>query len=172
MKNIILIGMPGTGKSVVGRALAERLGYTFVDADDLIVGATGKTLPEILRTEGLEALLSIEGRVGETLNCENTVIATGGSMVLSAAAMEHLKENGVTIWLETPFALLSDRMPEDLTDRGIAARPGMSLREIYEERKPLYARYADLIVASREGEQDTAGQVEEVMRTVGMDLAR
>ena len=170
MKNIILIGMPGTGKSVVGRALAERLGYTFVDADDLIVGATGKTLPEILRTEGLEALLSIEGRVGETLNCENTVIATGGSMVLSAAAMEHLKENGVTIWLETPFALLSDRMPADLTDRGIAARPGMSLREIYEERKPLYARYADLIVASREGEQDTAGQVEEVMRTVGMSL--
>ncbi|MBP3485671.1 MAG: AAA family ATPase, partial [Oscillospiraceae bacterium] len=64
MKNIILIGMPGTGKSVVGRALAERLGYTFVDADDLIVGATGKTLPEILRTEGLEAFLSIEGRVG------------------------------------------------------------------------------------------------------------
>ena len=170
MKNIILIGMPGTGKSVVGRALAERLGYTFVDADDQIVEATGKTLPEILRTEGLEALLSIEGRVGETLNCENTVIATGGSMVLSAAAMEHLKENGVTIWLETPFALLSDRMPEDLTDRGIAARPGMSLREIYEERKPLYARYADLIVASREGEQDTAGQVEEVMRTVGMSL--
>ena len=170
MKNLILIGMPGTGKSVVGRALAERLHYTFVDADDLIVGATGKTLPEILRTEGLEAFLSIEGRVGETLTCENTVIATGGSMVLSQAAMEHLKENGVTIWLETPFALLSDRMPEDLTDRGIAARPGMSLREIYEERKPLYAKYADLIVASREGEQDTAGQVEEVMRTVGMSL--
>ena len=170
MKNIILIGMPGTGKSVVGRALAERLGYTFVDADDLIVGATGKTLPEILRTEGLEAFLSIEGRVGETLDCRDTVIATGGSMVLSRTAMEHLKKNGVTIWLETPFALLSDRMPEDLTDRGIAARPGMSLREIYEERKPLYARYADLIVASREGEQDTAGQVEEVMRTVGMSL--
>ena len=154
----------------MGRALAERLGYTFVDADDLIVGATGKTLPEILRTEGLESFLSIEGRVGETLNCENTVVATGGSMVLSQAAMEHLKENGITIWLETPFALLSDRMPADLTDRGIAARPGMSLREIYEERKPLYAKYADLIVASREGEQDTAGQVEEVMRTVGMSL--
>ena len=170
MKNIILIGMPGTGKSVVGRALAERLNYTFVDADDLIVSATGKTLPEILRTEGLEAFLSIEGRVGERLDCEDTVIATGGSMVLSQAAMEHLKKNGVTIWLETPFALLSDRMPADLTDRGIAARSGMSLREIYEERKPLYAKYADLIVASREGEQDTAGQVEEVMRTVGMSL--
>ena len=172
MKNIILIGMPGTGKSVVGRALADRLHYTFVDVDDLIVRAAGQTLAEILRSRGLDAFLALEGQIGEALTCENTVIATGGSMVLSQAAMEHLKENGVTIWLETPFALLSDRMPADLTDRGIAARPGMSLREIYEERKPLYARYADLIVASREGEQDTAGQVEEVMRTVGMSMER
>lgn len=170
MKNIILIGMPGTGKSVVGRALAERLHYTFVDADDLIVRATGKTLPEILRTEGLEAFLSIEGRVGETLNCENTVIATGGSMVLSEGAMTHLKENGVAVWLETPLSQISERMPEDLTDRGIAAPQGMTIREIYRQREPLYAKYADLIVASRPGEDDTAHQVEEVMRTVGMNL--
>lgn len=170
MKNIILIGMPGTGKSVVGRTLAEQLHYTFVDADDLIVKATGKTLPEILRTEGLEAFLAIEGRVGETLNCENTVIATGGSMVLSEAAMTHLKENGVAVWLETPLSQISDRMPEDLTDRGIAALPGTTLREIYQQRTPLYARYADLIVASRNGEDDTASQVQQVMRTVGVAL--
>ena len=84
MKNIILIGMPGTGKSVVGQALAERLGYDFVDADDLIVEAAGKTLPEILRTEGVDALLAVEGRVGQTLDCSNTVVATGGSMVPAA----------------------------------------------------------------------------------------
>ena len=170
MKNIVLIGMPGTGKSVVGRALAERLGYTFVDADDLITEATGKTLPEILRTEGLEAFLAIEGRVGEALDRENTVIATGGSMVLSKAAMDHLRENGVTVWLETPLSQISDRMPQDLTDRGIAAPQGMTIREIYTQREPLYAKYADLIVASRDGEDDTARQVEEVMRTVGMRL--
>ena len=170
MKNIILIGMPGTGKSVVGRALAERLNYTFVDADDLIVSATGKTLPEILRTEGLEAFLSIEGRVGERLDCEDTVIATGGSMVLSEKAMEHLKENSVVVWLETPLSQISDRMPEDLVDRGIAAPSGMTIREIYREREPLYARYADLIVASRDGEDDTAQQVEAIMRTVGIQL--
>lgn len=111
MKNIVLIGMPGTGKSVVGRALADRLGYTFVDADDLIVQATGRTLPEILRTEGLEAFLSIEGRVGMDLTCSDTVIATGGSMVLSGAAMAHLKENGVAVWLETPLSRIADRMP-------------------------------------------------------------
>ena len=170
MKNIILIGMPGTGKSVVGRALAKRLNYTFVDADDLIVQTTGKTMPEILRNEGLEAFLSIEGRVGETLDRENTVIATGGSMVLSDSAMTHLKENGVAVWLETPLSRISDRMPADLTDRGIAAPQGMTIRQIDEQREPLYAKYADLIVASRPGEDDTARQVEEVMRTVGMRL--
>lgn len=170
MKNIILIGMPGTGKSVVGRALAERLRYTFVDVDDLIVEAAGKSLPELLRAEGLEAFLAVEGRIGLTLDCEDTVIATGGSMVLSDEAMAHLKENGIAVWLETPLSQIAERMPEDLTDRGIAAPAGMTIREIYRQRTPLYARCADLIVASREGEDDTARQVEEVMRTVGMRL--
>ena len=162
--------MPGTGKSVVGRALAERLDYTFVDVDDLITETTGKTLPEILRTEGLEAFLAIEGRIGEALDREDTVIATGGSMVLSERAMTHLKEKGVAVWLETPLSRISDRMPEDLTERGIAAPQGMTIQEIYRQREPLYAKYADLIVASRDGEDDTARQVEEVMRTVGMRL--
>ena len=170
MKNVILIGMPGTGKSVVGRALAERLGYTFIDADDVIVETAGKTLPEILRTDGLDTFLEIEARVGETMEYENTVIATGGSMVLYEKAMEHLKENGVVVWLETPLSQISDRMPEDLVDRGIAAPQGMTIRQIYEQREPLYAKYADLIVASKDGEHDTAHQVEAVMRTVGLSL--
>ena len=170
MKNIILIGMPGTGKSVVGRALARRLGYTFLDVDDRIVEQAGMTLPEILRTQGLEAFLEIEGQVGQALECENTVIATGGSMVLSQPAMEHLRENGVTVWLETPLSQIGDRMPEDLTDRGIAAVPGMTIRQIYEQREPLYAQYADVIVASRDGEDDTAHQVEQILRTVGIRL--
>lgn len=170
MKNIILIGMPGTGKSAVGQALAEQLHYTFIDADDLIVRADGRTLPEILRSDGVEGLLAVESRVGETLECENTVIATGGSMVLSDKAMAHLKANGIAVWLETPLSLIDTRMPEDLADRGIAAPPGMTLREIYEQRKPLYAQYADLIVASRPGEDDTARQVQDVMRMVGVDL--
>ena len=172
MKNVILIGMPGTGKSVVGRALAERLGYTFIDADDVIVETAGKTLPEILRTDGLDTFLEIEARVGETMEYENTVIATGGSMVLYEKAMEHLKENGVVVWLETPLSQINDRMPDDLTDRGIAAPQGMTIRQIYEQREPLYAKYADLIVASKDGEHDTAHQVEAVMRTVGMSLEK
>ena len=170
MKNIILIGMPGTGKSVVGRALAERLRCSFVDADDLIVETAGKTLPEILRTEGLDAFLKVEEEVGASISRSSTVIATGGSMVLSERAMEHLRKNGVVVWLETPLSQISDRMPEDLVDRGIAAPSGMTIREIYREREPLYARYADLIVARRDGDDNTARQVETIMRTVGIQL--
>ena len=160
MKNIVLIGMPGTGKSVVGQALASRLGYEFVDVDDLIVERAGKTLPEILRQD--------EGQVGCDLNRQHTVIATGGSMVLYPEAMAHLKQDSVVVWLQTPFTQIQERMPADLYDRGIAAPKGESLREIYEDRRDLYAKYADLIVASRDGEDDTAHLVEEVMRTVGL----
>ena len=170
MKNIVLIGMPGTGKSVVGRALAQRLDFTFVDVDDIIMEQAGKKLSDILRSEGLEAFLALEGRIGEELDLERTVIATGGSMVLSAKAMEHLKEDAITIWLETPLSQISERMPQDLWDRGIAADPAMDIRDIYDQRKPYYNKYADLIIASREGEDSTAHQVEEVMRIVGMQI--
>ena len=168
MNNIVLIGMPGTGKSVVGQALASRLGYEFVDVDDLIVKKAGKTLPEILRQDGLEAFYQIEGQVGQELNLTHTVIATGGSMVLYPEAMAHLKEDSVVIWLQTPFTQIQERMPKDLYDRGIAAPKDESLRDIYEERRGLYAKYADLIVASQDGEDNTAHLVEEVMRTVGL----
>lgn len=170
MKNIVLIGMPGTGKSVVGRALAQRLGYTFVDLDDLIVEAAGKTLPEILREDGLEEFFRIEETIGVELDRTDTVVSTGGSMVLYEDAMEHLKENGVIVWLETPLSQILERMPADLTDRGIAAPAGMTIRQIYEQREPLYAKYADLIVASRDGADDTARQVWQMLRTVGIEL--
>lgn len=168
MDNIVLIGMPGTGKNTVGQALAARLDYGFVDVDDLIVEAAGKTLPDILRQDGLETFYKIENQVGRELEWTHTVIATGGSMVLYPEAMAHLKEGSVVVWLQTPFDEIQKRMPKDLYDRGIAAPKGMPLREIYEERRGLYAKYADLIVASREGEDDTAQLVEEVMRTVGL----
>lgn len=168
MDNIVLIGMPGTGKSTVGRALAERLGYDFVDMDDRIAEAAGKTLPEILRQDGLELFYEVENRVGQEAALHHTVIATGGSMVLYPQAMAHLREDSVTVWLQTAFHRIEQRMPEDLYDRGIAAPKGKPLWEIYQERCELYARYADLIVDSRDGEEDTAHLVEEVMRTVGI----
>ena len=168
MDNIVLIGMPGTGKSTVGQALAARLDYGFVDVDDLIVEAAGKTLPDILRQDGLETFYKIENQVGRELEWTHTVIATGGSMVLYPEAMAHLKEDSVVVWLQTPFTQIQERMPADLYDRGIAAPTDESLRDIYEERRGLYAKYADLIVASQDGEDNTAHLVEEVMRTVGL----
>lgn len=170
MKNLILIGMPGTGKSAVGRELASRLGYTFLDVDDVIRERTGKTLKELLLEGGVDQFIKLEGEIGESLALENTVIATGGSMVLSGKAMEHLRENGVSVWLETPLREIEDRMPDDLWDRGVAARRDMTIRQIYEEREALYAKYADVIVASQPGEDATAHQVEQVMRTIGMSL--
>ena len=170
MKNIVLIGMPGTGKSVVGHALAQRLNYTFVDLDESIVEATGKTLPEILREDGLEEFFKIEEKVGVELNRTDTVVSTGGSMVLYEDAMAHLRENGVIVWLETPLSQIVERMPLNLTDRGIAAPAGMTLRQIYEQREPLYAKYADLIVVSRDGADGTAREVLQMLRTVGIEL--
>ena len=170
MKNIVLIGMPGTGKSVVGHALAQRLNYTFVDLDESIVEATGKTLPEILREDGLEEFFRIEEKIGMELDRTNTVVSTGGSMVLYEDAMAHLRENGVIVWLETPLSQIAERMPLNLTDRGIAAPAGMTLRQIYEQREPLYAKYADLIVVSRDGADGTAREVLQMLRTVGIEL--
>ena len=170
MKNIVLIGMPGTGKSVVGHALAQRLNYTFVDLDESIVEATGKTLPEILREDGLEEFFKIEEKVGVELNRTDTVVSTGGSMVLYEDAMAHLRENCVIVWLETPLSQIAERMPLNLTDRGIAAPAGMTLRQIYEQREPLYAKYADIIVFSRDGADGTAREVLQMLRTVGIEL--
>lgn len=172
MKNLVLIGMPGTGKSAVGKALAQRLGYTFLDVDDVIMERTGKTLKELLLELGVDEFVALEGRIGESLELEDTVIATGGSMVLSGGAMDRLRRHGVTVWLETPLREIENRMPKDLWDRGIAAPRDASIREIYRQREPLYAKYADVIVASREGEDATAQQVEQVMRTAGMNLNR
>ena len=84
--------------------------------------------------------------------------------------MEHLRQNGVAVWLETPLSQIDDRMPEDLTDRGIAAPAGMTLRQIYEERQPLYALYADVIAVSLEGAEETAQQVLSLLRTVNIHL--
>lgn len=148
MKNVVLIGMPGTGKSVVGRALAEQLDYTFEDLDDLIVRAAGKTLPQILRQDGLDAFFRVEEQVGRTFDRQNTVAATGGSMVLYEQAMDHLHQNGVIVWLETPLSQISDRMPADLVDRGIAGAGGNDAASDIRTAPAALRKYADLIVVS------------------------
>lgn len=155
-RNVVLIGMPGTGKSVAGRLLASQMGLAFVDLDDVITARRGMTLPEILRREGLAAFCALEQQVGCSACWRDTVIATGGSMVLYPQAMEHLRREGVTVWLQTPLAVLRERLPQDLWDRGIAAAPGQSLRELYRQRRELYAAYADLALPTQAEAADTA----------------
>ena len=166
-RNVVLIGMPGTGKSVAGRLLAARMGLAFVDLDDVITARRGMTLPDILRREGLAAFCAIEEQVGIDAPWQDTVIATGGSMVLYPSAMEHLRSGGVTVWLQTPLAVLKERLPQDLWDRGIAAEPGKSLEALYQDRRGLYAAYADLTVTAQGAASDTARRMAGALREGG-----
>lgn len=144
-RNVVLIGMPGAGKSTVGVVLAKRLGYRFLDSDLLIQEREGRLLCEIIEEEGLDGFLRIEEEVNASVQAERTVIATGGSAVYGPRAMEHLKEIGTVIYLRLPFAEIASRVG-DTRQRGIAMREGQDLKGLYGERCPLYERYADIIV--------------------------
>ncbi len=143
--NITLIGMPGSGKSTVGVLLAKRLGYKFIDTDLLIQEKEGKRLFEIMREYGNEYFLKTENEVNASLDTKHTVIATGGSAVFGADAMEHLKDIGKIVYIRVPCEILKERI-RDYSTRGIFMRQGQSFEDIYAERTPLYEKYADIIV--------------------------
>ncbi|MCI8322590.1 MAG: shikimate kinase [Lachnospiraceae bacterium] len=144
-KNIILIGMPGVGKSTVGVVLAKRLGYSFVDADLVIQSWEGKLLHEIIEERGVEGFWMLEEAVGESMDVRRTVIATGGSAVYGENAMAHYKQIGTVVYLSLPLEGIRERLG-DLTERGVTLRDGQDLDGLYVERQPLYERYADVTV--------------------------
>ena len=160
MSNIILIGMPGSGKSTVGVLLAKALGYLFEDVDLLISRNAGKPLQRILDEDGLDSFLTLEESVGSALEADHTVIATGGSMVLSERAMQHLKAMGKTVYIDVPFEEIERRVT-NIKTRGIAFRAHETLSDVYRERKPLYERYADLTVKVKQGDtiEDTVEEL-------------
>ncbi|MCI5700622.1 MAG: shikimate kinase [Lachnospiraceae bacterium] len=145
MENIVLIGMPGSGKSTIGVVLAKVLGYEFVDSDLLIQKREKRLLSEIIEQEGIEGFLEIENDVNKNLNVERTVIATGGSAVYGAEAMAHLKRIGTVIYLKLDYKRLRRRLGS-LKKRGVVLKKGQTFRMLYEERTPLYEKYADLII--------------------------
>lgn len=145
MDNITLIGMPGSGKSTVGVVLAKMLGYDFLDADLLIQARQGALLQELLDTHGTEAFLDMEKDAICSIACRRTVIAPGGSCVLRRASMEHLKDLGRILYLRLSFGELEHRIT-NLASRGIAFAPGQGLQDVYDQRAPLYERWADLTV--------------------------
>ena len=143
--NIVLIGMPGAGKSTVGIILAKMTSRDFIDTDILIQLSTGRSLQKIVDTEGPLALRKIEEEVILTLRGRHHVIATGGSAVYSAAAMDHLRLNGTVIFLDLDLSVLTSRI-HNIHSRGIAKRPEQSLEALFEERLVLYRKYADITI--------------------------
>ncbi len=141
--NLILIGMPGAGKSTVGRLLARQIALDFLDTDLLLEARVGCSLQQIVEARGNAGMRAAEERLILSLNCRHTVIATGGSAVYSPAAMAHLKSLGRIIFLHLPLEALQPRL-NDLATRGLVRRPGQSLADLYAERLPLYRRYADI----------------------------
>lgn len=143
--NIILIGMPGCGKSTIGVVLAKSLGYRFIDSDLLIQEREQRLLHEIITQDGLEAFNQIENQVNASIETSSSVIATGGSVIYGQEAMKHLKKIGTVIYLRLPENLLSERLG-DLNQRGVSIKAGQTLHSLYEERIPLYEKYADIII--------------------------
>lgn len=145
--NVVLIGMPGAGKSTLGVVLAKIVNFNFVDTDLLLQAQCGATLQEVIDGQGVEALIEAEGKVLSSVSARRSVIATGGSAVYSPNGMAHLAAIGTIVYLQISYESLTERLV-DLDERGVVMKSGasMSLRDLYEERTPLYERYADEIV--------------------------
>lgn len=143
--NIVLIGMPASGKSTVGVILAKLLGFDFIDADLLIQRREGRLLSEIIRDEGLEGFLAIENDVCAGIEASRAVIATGGSAVYGSEAMWHLSDIGWIVYLDASFEAIRSRL-SDIRGRGVVLREGQTLEELYNERVALYRQYADITI--------------------------
>ncbi len=162
-ENVVLIGMPGCGKSTIGVVLAKVLGYEFTDSDLLIQKQEGKLLREIIAEQGEEEFLKIEEAVNAGIRTERHVIATGGSVIYSDKAMRHLKEIGTVVYLKLSFASICNRLG-NIRRRGVVLKDGQSLKDLYDERTPLYERYADITIDA-EG-YDIEGLMDEVAQAL------
>ncbi len=155
--------MPASGKSTIGVLLAKRLGYSFVDVDLVIQEKTGKLLKEIIAEQGTEGFLQVEDQVNRELQVKRSVIAPGGSVIYGEAAMEHLKDISTVVYLKLSYQAVKRRLG-NLTDRGVALKDGMTLRDLYNERVPLYEKYADITVEEgRKGPGATVDELREIL---------
>ena len=143
--NLVLIGMPGVGKSTAGVVAAKLAGFQFLDTDLVIMQQDGRLLREIIEQDGVEGFLSTENRVNASIRTHNTVIATGGSVIFGAGAMFHLATIGAIVYLRATYETVASRVT-NLKGRGVAMKPGQTLREIYDERTDLYEQFAEHII--------------------------
>lgn len=143
--NIVLIGMPGVGKSSAGVVLAKAVGYKFVDSDILIQEKEGRLLKDIIASEGIEGFIAVENEVNSEIEMCDAVIATGGSVVYGKEAMEHLRKIGKVVYLKASYEEIDSRLG-NLEGRGVVLKEGQTLKDLYEERVPLYEKYAHITV--------------------------
>ncbi|MBE6014800.1 MAG: shikimate kinase [Lachnospiraceae bacterium] len=144
-KNIVLIGMPGVGKSTSGVILAKVMGQKFVDVDLVIQEKEGRLLSTIIKEEGVQGFLDVENKINAGLFVENSVISTGGSVIYGKEAMEHLSKIGIIVYLKLSYQSISRRL-RNIKERGVVLKEGQTLRDLYYERAPLYEKYADIII--------------------------
>jgi len=144
--NVILIGMPGSGKSTSGILLAKTLGLSFLDSDLLIQQQEGTLLQELVNQKGFFGFVEIEERIVSNLSAAHCVISTGGSVVYSEKSMNHFQKIGIIVYLDVSFSEIMRRI-QNISTRGIALKDGQSLENLYDERLPLYQKYADLTVS-------------------------
>lgn len=145
MNNIILTGMPGAGKSTIGVLLAKVLGYGFIDADLLIQEKHGKLLRELIAEHGEDGFLTIENQVNLDIDATKTVVATGGSVVYCQEAMEKFHKEDTVVYIKLPFEEISSRLG-NVRRRGVVLKEGQTLLDLYNERIPLYEKYAHIVV--------------------------
>ena len=143
--NVILIGMPASGKSTVGVILAKILGYNFVDADIVIQEKEHRKLSRIIEEDGIDGFVEIENKINSEIEVEKTVISTGGSAVYGKEAMDHYKNIGKVVYLKVSMDVLTKRL-KNAKQRGVVMREGQSLVSLYNERVPLYEKYADIVI--------------------------
>lgn len=157
--NIVLIGMPGVGKSTIGVVLAKIIGYHFIDSDLVIQERENRLLHQIISEEGTEGFLKIENEVNASIEAERSIIATGGSVVYGSEAMEHFRDIGEIVYLKADYQTIRKRLG-NLEKRGVVLEEGQTLKELYEERCALYEKYADITIDEKGlGTEETIGEV-------------
>lgn len=164
---VVLIGMPGCGKSTIGVVLAKMMGYEFVDSDLEIQKREGKLLSEIIEEKGNAAFRKIEEKVNCKISVKHSVLATGGSAVYGERAMRRLSEHALVVYIKLPFETIERRVGS-LEERGVSLSEGQSLEQLFNERSPLYEKYSDIVV-------ETAGlRISEAIKKVkeAVDMLR
>lgn len=167
MNNIILIGMPGSGKSTLGVLLAKIAGFSFLDSDLLIQSKVGKKLYRILDEDGADYFKSVENEVNSQIEVNNTVIATGGSVVYGKDAMAHLKEIGTVVYIKVSLNELLNRI-DNMATRGIVKSPDETFKDLYAERTGLYEQYADITIQCEDSDLNV--NVQKIATALGLSL--